>query len=402
MAHPPRPRFLAGLAACAALVTATLVTAGGLAGSASAAAPKDDPASPWTVVPTSNLAAPAQLLDVSSATATTAWAVGQSGSNPLLARLTRSGTTVKAAPTVFTQWTGAFQHVRAVSDTNVWASYSQSVGSDHLVHWDGRTWSGVGYPGDADPKTEILAIAGFPAHGPWLLVLVGDGHATLAHLSGSTWTQLAVPVAVRARTAGPAIAAITQDAAGTVWLAGVRSATADPPVLQAYKYVAGTARLVTGATGPDVLPSAVASGPDGLWAAGEHAGTGYSAYEHWSAGAWHESALDIADTPGLPAWQLYGPATIFTDPQGRPAWSGSLYAGIPNTEGPYHFWSVYQKYAGKGVWAAVPGPALAPGDAQDTISAITALPGTHDYLAVGTRIDDSSENFARVEFTDQP
>jgi hypothetical protein len=403
MAHPPRPRQLACLAAAATLVATAVLPFAAPASALGAAAPAAaDATSPWTAQSSTNLPEPSAFNDVSSASSTTAWAVGSAKGAPLVAKLTRSGNTVTTVPVALPKitWTGALYHVRAVSSTNVWASSAEGSTADHLIHWDGTSWSNVSYPGDTDAQARIQQIAASPGYGPWFLVSYADGHGELLHPNGSTWTQQAVPVPV-ADANGNAVAAVSQDTAGALWLAGVPSATADPAVLRVYKYVGGKAQLVTASAGPDVTPSGITSGPDGLWVSGAHSDPDFSAFMHWSGGAWHEATEDISDVTDLGQWELYGGPKLFTDAQGRPAWSGTLFAAIPNSEGPFYFDSIYEKYQGNGVWASVSGAPLSD-YYYETISGVTALPGTTAYIGVGTRTDESGVTRGRIEYTNTP
>lgn len=128
----------------------------------------------------------------------------------------------QAAPTVSVPHNGsAFADVvAATGTTDLWALISVVVGTnpatEHLMHWNGRSWARVGLPGETD------FIGNFARDGHGGLWAAGQGKSLSSwyffHYSGGHWSKVLAPV--RAGTTTETISELVQVPGTAVMLAG--------------------------------------------------------------------------------------------------------------------------------------------------------------------------------------
>ena len=141
------------LAAALALGLGASSSAGAIPASAAPdPAPASAPAA-WAIVPGPRLAPNNVLNGVAAVSAQLAWAVGIEGfssngatpGRPVIERWNGRSWLVARLPSA---WPGGLAAVAASSATDAWAlGQEQSGTTEHLLHWNGRRWAEITFPG---------------------------------------------------------------------------------------------------------------------------------------------------------------------------------------------------------------------------------------------------------------
>jgi len=182
----------------------------------------------WTQAKTPNPGTGDNVLSsVAATSAGNAWAVGSydtgPGTEPRALAEHWNGTAWTRVPTPNPGIGGYLITVAATSASNAWAvgSYSASAGSSLTLidHWNGTAWAQV--PSPSPGITNYLAgVAALSATDAWAVGSYSTGgddqHTLLEHWDGTAWTQM--PIASPNRSA--ALSGIAATSATNIWTTG--------------------------------------------------------------------------------------------------------------------------------------------------------------------------------------
>jgi hypothetical protein len=311
--------------------------------------------------------------------------------NPITAPLL---TTPTATPTVSCglQWrivtsdnpgssTNGLNAVVAVSPTDAWAVGTYNNGSaDRTLteHWDGSVWTTVPSPNSGTLHNTLLAVSGVSSNDVWAMgdYYNGSVYQTLViHWDGSVWSITSSPNIGGGYNYLLGAVALSS---GDAWAVGYACFSNCQPDLDAQNLVlhwdgsAWTVVNVPNLAGQSNKLTAVAgSGPDDVWAVGEH----YSCFGcvaltlalHWDGAQW---TIISSPNAGSSTNNLYGVAVL----SATDAWAaGRYYTGSS--------WRTLILHWDGTSWSVVPSPnAGGPSNYLWAISAVSA----NDIWAVGS------------------
>jgi hypothetical protein len=243
-------------------------------------------APPVPHAPVTNL--PGELLSVSAASATDAWAVGTSGDRHALmvhwngATWTRTAVPVNGSPDL--------NGVSADSASDAWAVGDGTGAGASVVnvalHWNGTKWVKVPVPspGMASPVDSLAGVSAAAPNDVWAVgfyrIANGNFIALVLHWNGTAWTRLAVPHPAQADLLG--VKALSPS---DVWAVGDSLPSQKILVLH-WNGTSWSQVAVPGLSG--TLFSVNALSPSDAWAVGECCGPNFdqSLVLHWNGTAW--------------------------------------------------------------------------------------------------------------------
>ncbi len=240
------------------------------------------------------------LLDVAAHAANDIWAVG------FLTTVTSGD---EATSSVVLHWdgsawrqvrtpeVGAVRSVTVDADGNAWAAAwgSGPTARQHMLRWDGRTWTDYVLPAGAGLMEDLLAVAPDDvwAVGSKTDPMVTRGkyswnpeHVRLAHWDGTSWATIAAPAGARRGF----LRSVSGTGPTDVWVVGRRDLpggeTAGPLAL----HWDGTSwtRVPGVLGGAPWLVTVAALGPTDVWTGGE------KLLERWDGSAWRREPHDFS------------------------------------------------------------------------------------------------------------
>jgi hypothetical protein len=231
---------------------------------------------------------------------------------------------------------GVFTAVADSSPNDVW------VAGQQLVHWNGKSWRFFGNPG----KVRISALAVLSPKNAWAV-----GSNVIQHWNGKSWSVVSNP-----GTGG--LAGLTAISPNDIWAVGTDSSQ-NPETL--HWNGSSWSVIPSPSTGSGGLVSVTAVSSNDVWTAGG------SFIEHWDGSTW-----SIVPSPTPP-----GSSTLTSIAAGaaNDIWAVGTFIDFNNILAEH--WDGTQ-------WtlAPIPSPNL---DEEANFYAITHVPGTGEYWAVGNR-----------------
>jgi hypothetical protein len=336
-------RLAAGLAA-------PLVLAGGLAGSAPAAAAPAACVSITGSPPVAPSGADNTFTGVTEISACDVWAAGfdiVSGEDqPLTEHWDGNSWTVLPSPGPSGSSSAVLEDVRAVSTSDVWAvgSFVDSRGQQDTLamNWNGSAWSAVPTPSPAGTFSQLKAVRAVSANNVWAVgssFTNATGFSTLIeHWNGTSWTIKASPnpgaPATSSLLTGLAVVSATN-----AWAVGTTSdATNDHPLILHWN---GTAWQPASPTlnGSFRLQAVAATSASNAWAVGASSDGTKTLILRWNGTNWKQvtspspttdnDLRGVAATSGSNAWAVGFTATgtlIL-------AWNGTSWTQVPSPAG---------------------------------------------------------------------
>jgi hypothetical protein len=362
-----------------------------LAGPAVAATPA------WTVVPSPNPSATANVLNaVAARTATDAWAVGQFGATGddaglqiLAERWNGTRWQQVATPNIVRQ-DERLLAVSASGASDAWAvgntnAISAASHSTLAAHWDGTAWTIAATPA-AESGGRLASLYGVADLSPadaWAVGQGKDARPLAEHWDGSAWSIVSVPVpAVPAGTgfANASLTGISALSPTDIWAVGTTTAIQTQSLAVTRFTLAehwnGTAWSIVKTANtaePTALNGVTAISANNAWAVGNSFNNvhdtsatvaDHAVIEHWNGTTW-----SIVASPGtlLAGVSAASPTDIWAVGTGIDS-SGAVPVNVTQTE----HWN-------GAAWSTVPSPN---GTAGDTIvRGISALPSGEAWMA---------------------
>ena len=173
------------------------------------------------------------LYGVAATSASSAWAVGYSGSltspKPLIVHW--NGTSWKQAPNPAPAGT-ILAGVAATSATNAWAVGSTSTGKALIERWNGTAWAQVPAPRPGS-FSGLSGVAAVSASSAWAVGSTstsagGSGKTLILRWNGTAWKQVPSP----SPAGGAGLAGVAADAAGSAWAVGFTGPITKTLILQ--------------------------------------------------------------------------------------------------------------------------------------------------------------------------
>jgi hypothetical protein len=178
------PALAVGRTLAAAMLAAAIAVAGP---SAPAGATTRGQSSPLTT----SLSVAGELSGVAATSASSAWAVGSTGSvfshRPLIVHW--NGTSWKQTSSSGLPG-GALSAVAATSASNAWAVGATNSGQSLILHWNGTSWKQVPSAGAAGSLTGVGASS---ATNAWAVGGTSSGQSLILHWNGLSWQRVPSP-----------------------------------------------------------------------------------------------------------------------------------------------------------------------------------------------------------------
>ncbi len=322
------------------------------------------------------------LHDVAAADATHAWAVGTDAYSPdeqyttgVPTVLEWDGARWSTARLPAVAWKGSFRLVSAGSAGDVWViggpmSHSFDDNVTVVFHYDGNAWREVPFPAGADPSPLSITDVSVADGRAWLVGHRGTEVPVILEWTGQAWKEHQPPSeCVRGGTSFDGmlnfcnVTAVKAFAGGEVWAAGNGAWTGFLGPLLFHWDGAAWETVQVGVNRQKLALQAIdGSSPTDIWAVGDTLAQGGGTLAvHGDGTTWQ-----VVD--GLPAKALPG---VAVDRAGN-AWL------IENTTEPSATLSTFAA----GRWSDTPAP-IPPDAVGMSLEAITAIPGTERFLAVG-------------------
>jgi hypothetical protein len=339
----------------------------------------------WKQAPSSGLPS-GELRAVAATSASNAWAVGSTNSGQTLI-LHWNGTSWQQVPSAGVA--GNLAGVAATSATNAWAVGSTGLGSPKslILHWNGTSWQQVPSPSPGG-SASLSAVAVTSGRNAWAVGEVVTGTSSYAglilHWNGTTWQQVPSPSPYDGKY-GNTLADVAATSATSAWAVGCTDGCplGGTPVIERWDGISW--RQVAPPTTPYALynlAGVAATSATSAWTVG---GSGPvtaegAATAHWNGRSWTLShgisgagLSGVTATSATDAWAVGGTAS------GRTLilrWNGQTWSG---TAGPL---SPAAAPASSTLPSAVSSPVLPPlQQAAQALSALLAQSGT-DRAAV--------------------
>ena len=236
----------------------------------------------WSVAkkfpePTGGLAQ--ELTGVTAFSPTNVWVFGSAGAGPGLGTWHLQGTT-------WTQVTGTGDEIAtasALSPTDIWAVAGDSnAPQDIIVHYNGSAWTQA-TSAALDGVQFSPSIVALSATNVWAPGSVSNGTANvpyLLHMSGTTWTRVAIPWALN-------LSRIAPDGSGGLWITASTLATTGNQWWVLHRTKAGKWSRTQISPSDQVFDITLAPGTTSMWGTGwtpTKSGTGSNA-AIWAYGA---------------------------------------------------------------------------------------------------------------------
>jgi hypothetical protein len=337
-------RLAAGLAA-------PLLLAGGLAGSAPAAAATAPCVSITGASPVALSTVDNTFTGVTEISSCDVWAAGfdiVSGQDqPLTEHWDGNSWTVIPSPGPSGSSSAVLEDVRAVSASDVWAvgSFVDSSGTQNTLamNWNGSTWSVVPTPSPAGTFSQLKAVRAVSANNVWAVgssFTNANGFSTLIeHWDGTAWTIKPSPPA--APNTSNLLNGLAVVSASNAWAVGSSSdATADHTLILHFNGTSWT-RVANTPTpdDSDILRAVSATSASNAWAVGASSDNSKTLILRWNGTSWKPVASPsptndndlrgVAATSTKNAWAVGFTATgtlIL-------AWNGTSWARVPSPAG---------------------------------------------------------------------
>jgi hypothetical protein len=266
------------------LLSSSLLVVSGLTGSIV----QSDPIGPcgWRRVPSENIDEPGDnlLLGIDGVSSDDVWAVGIQGGNPystLVEHWDGTAWTVVPSPSPSDQ-SSELMAVSAASSSDAWAVgeffNSQSNTIETLIlHWDGVAWTVVPSPSPGSTNNDLLDVVAIDADDAWAVgsMLRPDG-ALVLHWDGQSWTVADTPDLGESATWYSVAATSSSD----VWVAG----WAGRPLTMHWDGSTWTVRPTSFPNGTLLGITALPFGD--AWVAGHTFPGERTLVEHWDGAAW--------------------------------------------------------------------------------------------------------------------
>jgi hypothetical protein len=341
-------------------------------------------ATAWRVTALPPLKLSSRLVDVAATGTDSAWAVGYQDSG--------YGKPTPPRPYALLRWdagtwserllpddVGSLSGVSAAKASDVWTVGQDRRLAPYAAHWNGTAWQGyrpLG-PGSAAALFDVAAAGGRA------VFVGGDAHPLVVEWDGQRFTQVAVPGTDA--SSGTLYAVAT--AGGAAFAVGLRyvgdAAEPEPMIVQR----TGSAwRVATLPAVPNArLLGVWARSATDAWAVGtiDFDSAPKPLILHWDGALWRRVTAPVA------AGSL---AAVAGDPAGN-LWVSGETPVPPYIEYPG---SLFLRYTG-GRWTVAYGPKV--NNADPYLSALTNIPGTSAFWAVGGVWDPVAESTALIERT---
>src|SRR5262249_16309740 len=142
------------------------------------------------------------------------WAVGSTGSQPLIEHWDGTSWSVVSSPNI--SHGGSLSAVTAISTNNVWAvGDADNLTVDLVEHWDGTSWRVVSSPAFNGSLDVIHGVSADASNDVWV---VGNSPGLILHFDGTSWSRTVLPPA---RYGGPALFAVAALSPSNVWAVGM-------------------------------------------------------------------------------------------------------------------------------------------------------------------------------------
>ena len=288
-----------------------------------------------------------RLTGVTATSATSAWAVGSTGSNrgpePLIAQW--NGTSWKQAPSSGLPG-GELSAVTATSANSAWAVGSTNSGQSLILHWDGTTWKQVPSAGTAG---SLAGVAASSASSAWAVGSTNSGQSLILHWDGSTWQQVPSPN-LQGRVS---LSAVAVTSGRDAWAVGTLSTSTSPAASLILHWNGTTWQRVLIPIPPEGqfgngLAAVAATSATNAWAVGCTDGCpvgGTPLIERWNGTTWKQVAApttpyalyNLAEvaTSATSAWAVGGGGPVTSEAAATAHWNGrswTLGHGIPGAE----------------------------------------------------------------------
>jgi len=280
--------------------TTRIMTAAGVLTLIAGIAANGGPANAASSKPTSSVApyttryvTGGALQGVAATSASSAWAVGYTGTpeRPKTLIVAWNGKTWAKAPG-FTPVTGELSGISAVSAKNAWAvGFTGSPTTSPrtlLLHWNGKTWAAVTTP---KPVGGTLAAVTAAASYAWADGSTSAGAALIWHWNGKAWAQ--------SPTAGApghvALLGVAASSAGSAWAVGANAKGTGPRGISMFWNGTAWAKTSAPTTGNLNAVTTVPGGTAGggtAWAVGTNLSTDAfsTLIMRWTGKAWSRVA----------------------------------------------------------------------------------------------------------------
>ena len=343
----------------------------------------------WSIVPSPNPTAVAQLYGVASITTNDVWAVGNSLTNA----------SPRYNQTLAEHWNGSqwsivptmnlgssnneFSGVAAVSTNDVWAvgGYTSGANMDRTLieRWNGSQWSVVSSPNVGQDSDFLKGITIVSTNDIWAVGVDytqnGANSATLVeHWNGTQWSVVSSP---NPGTTRNALNAVTVVAANNIWAVGEYINNVLSYTL--IEHWNGTQWSVVSSPSPGThsneLNGVIAIAATNIWAVGDTASkSGFNTHtliEHWNGTAWYTvKSPSIAKHKTL----LFGISAV----SATNIWAVGFDSSVnPN----FNAQTLVEQWNGTS-WNIVSSPNVS-GTSHNSFGAVSVVPGTSHAWAVG-------------------
>jgi hypothetical protein len=354
------------------------------AGAAQAPAPASAPAS-WAIVRGPRLAPNNALNGVVAVSTRLAWAVGiqgfsSNGTTPGRPVIERWNGRSWSVARLSSSWPGGLAAVTASSAGDAWALGQEQSGTrEHLLHWNGRRWAGVAFPGTPGTFYGDLGITAAPGGRAWLIASPARSSQLFAW-NGARWGPQQYPCPARLCILGQIRARTGSDA----WAVGnyVNQSRSGGPLALHW-----TGRSWRETAVPFVrfgyLTSVFAVSRTNAWAVGAVFNTSTMLLYHWNGATWRR----VRTPTGLTAPAL-GETTRITGDAAGHLW---IYNFGPQTADR----ASYLRYDGHR-WSIVRG-GLVTGEQGVIVRDVAPVPGTPAAWSVGLGFVGGLDARARIE-----
>jgi hypothetical protein len=309
------------------------------------------------------------LYGVAATSASSAWAVGYSGSitspKPLIVRWNGTAWTRVPSPAPVGS---VLSGVAATSATSAWAVGSTGAGKALIERWNGTAWAQVpsSAPGTFSGLSGVTAVSASSAWAVGSTSTGGSVKTLILRWNGTAWKQVPSPTP----TGGGGLSGVAADSAGNAWAVGFTGPGATTKTLILRWNGATWAQVPSpspGAPNPDDLRGVAAVSAGSAWAVGcttcaTASGFNGPLIERWNGTAWKQ-----VPTPGLgaPGGMLLGVAAT----SASRAWA---VGGTESGSGPSEvITTLIARWNGSG-WTRVPSPSPAGGAALFGVAAVSA------------------------------
>lgn len=236
----------------------------------------------WHQIRAPGVGETSRLEDVSGASATDIWAVGDDGIHPVIEHWNGEKWAVVPSPGLYDYLYG----VRAFATDDVWA-VGNGLRGVVVLHWDGARWRPIEVPQPGDYPA-LLAIDGTSASDIWAAgdYTSPDGIKGLAeHYDGTSWTVVPMDDVSPMANVIQGVEAIAPD---DVWAVGYQQIAfgVNQPLAQHWDGESWTAVPIDPLPGDhNVFEDVSASSSTDVWAVGSY-GEDLPLMEHWDGTAW--------------------------------------------------------------------------------------------------------------------